>query len=237
MAKERSDQSFPRLSAVPFPSPADRLSVTAPAILRRIAHHAGPHRIQINVGRHRPRRRPAFHDHALKTLLPKRALPGVLPVEPPREADQQPLHEMAETVHPASETPVNLLHAADVAVHQSTLATSRRQFFRHPLDETIAIQSPKPFEQLPVRDPSLRHRRNLQKDVKMVRHHAVGKHPAAAEVLVHPHEHPEHLTFLVSEHEAPVHHPGNTVIHRRLRLGISPISQPAVFSHTPLYLR
>jgi len=47
-------------------------------------------------GRHRPRRYAAFYDHTLEALFPQDASPGVRPVKPAGEMNQQPLHELAQ---------------------------------------------------------------------------------------------------------------------------------------------
>jgi hypothetical protein len=71
IAEIRPHQPFPRLFPVPLLPAAHRFAVAAPAVVRRIFHHPGPHRIQVDVGRHRPRRHAAFHDHALEPVLPQ----------------------------------------------------------------------------------------------------------------------------------------------------------------------
>jgi len=40
--------------------------------------------------------------------------------------------------------------------------------------------------------------------MEMVRHHAVGKHPATREILIHPHEHPERFPLLIAKHKSPI---------------------------------
>ena len=65
----------------------------------------------------------------------------------------------------------------------------------------------------------------------MVGHDAVGQHPAAGEVLIHPHEGAEFLLFNRSEHEIPADHAGDAVVDRGTFGGILPGGKPACASH------
>ena len=76
--------------------------MAAPAILRRVGNHPRPHRIQVDIGRNRPCRDSAIHDHALAALLPQSPAALVRVAEPPREALQQRLHKLREIVHPVA---------------------------------------------------------------------------------------------------------------------------------------
>ena len=102
-----------------FPLPlrpaAYRLTVTAPAVIRRIRHHPSAHGIQIDIGRHRPCRHAAFHDHALVALLPQGAAALVRAIEPPGETLQQRLHELAQVVHPVGVALMNRHHTRLIA--------------------------------------------------------------------------------------------------------------------------
>ena len=57
----RTHQPF--LGFLRAPSATDSFPIGTPAIIRRIFHHSGPHRIQINICRHRPCRQPILHNH------------------------------------------------------------------------------------------------------------------------------------------------------------------------------
>ncbi len=64
VAHARPHQPLPRLLPVAFPPASHCFPVTATPVVRRILHHPRPHRIEIDVGRHRPRRRPALRSRA-----------------------------------------------------------------------------------------------------------------------------------------------------------------------------
>jgi len=80
-----------------------------------------------------------------------------------------------------------------------------------------------------IGNPILRHSRNFQQDVEVIRHHAIRQHPATTEILIHPHKHPERLPLVIPKPEFPVHHPRDTVIYRGFCFLIRPVSH---FSYT-----
>lgn len=68
--QDRTNQATSCLFPIPLAAPTHRFPVTTPAIIRRIFNHPGSYRILINISRHRPRRSPAFNNHALEPLFP-----------------------------------------------------------------------------------------------------------------------------------------------------------------------
>lgn len=59
---------------------ADRLTVAAPTLVRRILHHPAAHRIEIDVTSDGLRRHPVFHDHAFEPVFPETTGSRVRPV-------------------------------------------------------------------------------------------------------------------------------------------------------------
>ena len=82
-----------------------------------------------------------------------------------------------------------------------------------------------------------RPRRRSQKNVKMVRHDAVGEHPAAGELLGHPHQCAELLLFLAAKSQATFHDPRNHVVNHRILFRILPRGGPSRSCHAPVYAR
>ncbi|MEX1049378.1 MAG: hypothetical protein WED15_07610 [Akkermansiaceae bacterium] len=117
------------------------------------------------------------------------------PVEPAREANQQPFHELAQIVHPVGETGVDLRQAGLVETAVVPSLSRLRQFRRHPGHKCLGIECPEALQQQLVAQPTLRHRRDFQQDMEMVGHDAVRQNPAAGKVLIHPQIHPERLAF------------------------------------------
>ena len=110
-------------------------------------------------------------------------------------------------MHPGGETTVDLRNSIRVFPLADAFLPCGGQLIGHAFHEILGIEHTQPLEKLRIAQSSLRHRWNLKQDMEVVRHHAVGKHPAAAEILHHPHEHPEFPPLLIPEHEPPVNHP------------------------------
>ena len=229
----RPHQALAGTLAIAFRAAAHRLAVTAPAVSRRVLHDPCPHRIQIDVSRHRPCRLTVLHHHALEVFLPQVALAFRAPVVPAGEALQQRFHKLREIVHPIGEALVNALHVG-LAVDRLTLRHQlprRRQFLGHHRHLGLRIQASQPLQQLGIGQRHLRPRRHLQQDVEMIAHQAVSENPATRKILHHPHVNAELLLILRRKGKAPVHHPRNAVVDGRFFLRIRPRNNPSC-SHT-----
>jgi|GEM_PF-4361416 len=63
-------------------SAADRFSIRRLSIIGGVLANPGPHRIEINVSRHRPRSQTTLHDDTVKAILPKSPPDTVTLIEP-----------------------------------------------------------------------------------------------------------------------------------------------------------
>jgi len=80
------------------------LAITAPAISSRIPHQAGPHRVQIDVGRDGAQGGTVGADQdALEALFPEGATPALTQIVPLAEALFEFFEELAEVSHPSPE--------------------------------------------------------------------------------------------------------------------------------------
>ncbi len=158
--------------------------------LQQGAHR--PHRIQIDIRRHRPRRDPTFYDHALEPIFPQRPRPRMLAIEPFRESLQQGFHKPTQIVHPSGVASPNLRHAASRLqprtgklllpgqrqprlIHRRQLEfpafpLRHRPHIRHLLGNfrhlRLTVKNSQPLEQHFVRNPSFRNRCNLQQEME-----------------------------------------------------------------------
>jgi len=60
---------------------------------------------------------------------------------------------------------------------------------------------------------------------------SIRQNSAAGKVFIHPHEHPERLTFPLRKHEPPIHDSRYEVVYHRFRRGVLPICQPSCPTH------
>ncbi len=100
----RIGQGPRRQQGIPQPQPSRpratlrQKAQAAPAIVVRLSHRndPGPHRIQMNIMRHRAQMRPIFHDDCLIPALKYMAAFPAKPVESIRVRRLQPLHPLHE---------------------------------------------------------------------------------------------------------------------------------------------
>ena len=195
--------------AVPAPC---RSPVAAPPVIRRVFDDRGPHRVEVDVGGHHPRRvpqtRPPFgrplHHHAPVAVLPQGPHPLALPVQPLGEALLQRLHELTQ-----------ITHAVGIAVDDlpaTCRAPAGRQLGPHLRHAPRPMDERKPPQQF-LRGQACRvEHRHLHQDVEMVAHHHPGHQPQAPEGCVGLHQHHEASFLHLPEQHLLVHHPRHHVV-------------------------
>ena len=152
-----------------------------------------------------------------------------------REALQQPLHELAQVVHPVGVARVDRPPSALVGATRppSPCRASASSAATSPTTASLYSARSRCSNSSSV-NPALRHRRHFQQQVDVVAHQAVGQHPAAREVLIHPHQGAELLLLVLPERKPPLHHPRDAVVKHRLHLRILPRGKPAFSAcHAP----